>query len=377
MPFLVVRNDITKMKVDAVVNAANRSLMGGGGVDGAIHAAAGYELYEACAKLGGCEVGKAKVTPGFQLPARYIIHTVGPIWNGGSYSERELLAECYENSLKLALEYGCETVAFPLISAGAYGFPKKLAVDIAVRTITSFIEFHELTVYLVVFDKKAFEISSQLFDDISSYIDDQYIENDYPFPENARHRPDFDGYSMPYPGAVYPTQSVPSLDAAKAEPKSRKRFSLLRSEKKEAPTDASAFEESSVLFNADEDEKTLDDLLRVVDESFSEMLLRKIDEKGMSDSACYKKANIDRKLFSKIRSNKDYKPSKQTAIAFAVALELPLEETKELLMKAGFALSHSNKSDIIIEYFIKKGNYNIFDINDALFAFDQVLLGVG
>lgn len=324
MPLKIVRDDITKMKVDAIVNAANNSLLGGGGVDGCIHRAAGRELLEECRTLGGCETGSAKVTGAYKLPCKYVIHTVGPVWHGGGYGEREKLVSCYKMSLELAKEKKCESVAFPLISSGIYGYPKDQALKVAVDTIGSFLLKNDMTVYIVIFDKKAYQIGGKLFADITEYIDDNYVsEHTDNIAERARQKNVF--------------MSAPQ--AAIREP------------------------------------KTVDEALSMIDESFSEMLLRKIDESGMTDAQCYKKANIDRKLFSKIRNDKYYKPSKQTAIAFAIALELSLEETKEMLLKAGYALSHSNKFDIIIEFFILDKNYNVFEINEALFAFDQNLLG--
>ncbi len=332
MPFEIVRNDITKMEVDAIVNAANSSLLGGGGVDGCIHRAAGPELLAECRTLGGCKTGQAKITGGYRLPCRYVIHTVGPVWKGGHFHEKDLLTSCYRESLALAGQYHCESIAFPLISSGVFGYPKDQALKVAIDAISEFLLKNNMTVYLVIFDKSAYQIGSKLFAEIAEYIDDCY----------AREHSDRNRCRE---SEVLPCMS----EAACAE-------SML------APHMAS--------FSDD-----LDDRLNRIDESFSQMLLRKIDEKGMTDAECYKKANIDRKLFSKIRSDIHYKPSKPTALAFAIALELPIEETKDMLMKAGFALSHSNKFDIIIEYFIAKGNYNIYEINEALFAFDQSLLG--
>ena len=323
MPIQIVRNDITKMQVDAIVNAANNTLLGGGGVDGCIHRAAGEGLLEECKTLGGCETGQAKITKGYNLPCKYVIHTVGPIWHGGNAGEKALLESCYRSSLELAKAYGCETVAFPLISAGVYRYPKAQALQVAVDMITSFLIENDMLVYIVIFDKTAFQIGEKLFSDIASYIDDKYVETN-----------------------ILPAESEPVAMSAPCYPTAS------------APKAAS-----------------LQDMVDQIDESFSQMLLRKIDEKGMTDAQCYKKANVDRKLFSKIRSDIHYRPRKTTAIAFAVALELDLDETKDMLMKAGFALSHSNKFDIIIEYFISHKNYNIFEINEALFAFDQSLLG--
>ena len=328
MPFYMIRGDITKLQVDAIVNAANNSLLGGGGVDGAIHRAAGPKLLEECRTLGGCETGQAKLTGGYNLPAKYVIHTVGPIWRGGNRGERELLVSCYRNSLELASKEGCKTLAFPLISAGVYGYPKDQAVQVAVETIQSFLLTHDVSVTLVLFDRDAATVSKSLFTDISSYIDAQFIK------EHADQGPECVRREV----AFY-------RDAVKGMPMS----AGVPGSQKEA--------------------------LSHIDESFSQMLLRKIDAAGLTDAQCYKKANIDRKLFSKIRNDPHYRPSKPTALAFAIALELDLSETQELLRKAGFTLSHSQKLDIIVEYFILHGNYDIFQINQALFAFDQSLLG--
>ena len=335
MPLHMVRNDITTMKVDAIVNAAKESLLGGGGVDGAIHRAAGPQLLAECRTLGGCKTGQAKLTKGYRLPAKFVIHTVGPIWQGGGHGERELLASAYRSSLELARKHRCESVAFPLISSGAYGYPKDQALKVAVDTIGDFLLQYDMTVYLVIFDAAAYTIGGKLFADIAAYIDDHYVEEHTDRREEQRRH----------------TMSVCGESARLEEDALWKLF----------PCEASL--------------RSLEEAVEMLDESFSQMLLRKIDEAGITDAQCYKKANIDRKLFSKIRSDVHYKPSKPTALAFAIALELPLEETRELLQKAGFAFSHASKFDIIVEYFIAHRNYNIFEINEALFAFDQNLLG--
>ncbi len=343
MPLQIIRNDITKMECDAIVNAANSTLLGGGGVDGAIHRAAGRGLLRECRRLGGCKVGQAKITKGYKLPCKYIIHTVGPIWKGGNNHEKELLVSCYNHSLALAKENNCASVAFPLISSGVYGYPMDKAMKAAVDTIGSFLLHNDMLVYIVVYNKNAVNIGNKLFTDIAEYIDDNY----------AAEHTDINYEQM-----------------------CQAQCSMTYSERKYVEVQDTVGEALSVQPFESESKLGLEEILdNMIDESFSQMLLRKIDENGMTDSECYKKANIDRKLFSKIRSNPQYKPSKITAIAFAIALELSLDETKNMLMKAGFALSHSNKFDIIIEYFISKGNYNIFEINEALFAFDQCLLG--
>ena len=326
------------MKVDAIVNAANESLLGGGGVDGAIHRAAGSGLLAECRTLGGCKTGKAKITSGYNLPAKYVIHTVGPIYNDGKHGEKVLLESCYRESLALAKDHNCETIAFPLISSGVYGYPKDQALKVAIDVISDFLLRNEMTVYIVIFDKAAYTISEKLFSDIAEYIDDNYVDEHTDYRRESIRR------------------NAPMAPCAK---------------RKKANIDFLEICDCKAMVAEDD----LDAKLRQIDESFSQMLLRKIDEKGMTDAECYKKANIDRKLFSKIRSDIHYKPSKPTALAFAISLELSLVETEDMLRKAGFALSHSNKFDIIIEYFISKGNYNIFEINEALFAFDQSLLG--
>ena len=348
MPLEIVRNDITKMKVDAIVNAANESLLGGGGVDGAIHQAAGPGLLAECRTLGGCKTGSAKITGAGKLPCKYVIHAVGPRWLGGKRGERDQLISCYRTSLELAKDKECETVAFPLISSGIYGYPKDQALRIAIDTISEFLLENDMTVYIVIFDKKAYQISEKLFTDIAEYIDDNYVdEHTDDYSERLRRLNAFHEKELIYEASVC----------------------------EEADEEIDMLMTAAPMAVVSKKAKSLDDALGQIDESFSEMLLRKIDESGMTDAECYKKANIDRKLFSKIRSDKLYKPSKPTAIAFAIALELSLDETKDMLMKAGFALSHSNKFDIIIEYFIENENYNVFEINEALFAFDQSLLG--
>ncbi len=335
MPLHIIRQDITKMETDAIVNAANTSLLGGGGVDGAIHKAAGAQLLEECKTLGGCKTGEAKITKGYKLLCKYVIHTVGPIWHGGNDGEKEKLVSCYRKSLALAKEYKCNSVAFPLISSGVYGYPKDKALKVAIDVIGDFLLENEMTVYIVIFDKASYNIGEKLFADITEYIDDNYA-------------------------------------AAHAEKRWERRFRASKAFESECSCNCDA---PVILSEMSNFSGTLINNLATLDESFSQMLLRKIDEKGMTDAQCYKKANIDRKLFSKIRSDVNYKPSKPTVIAFAISLELPLEEAQDMLKKAGFALSHSNKFDIIIEYFISKGKYDIHEINEALFAFDQSLLG--
>ncbi len=348
MPLQLIEGDITTIHCDAIVNAANETLLGGGGVDGAIHRVAGAELLAECRTLGGCKTGEAKLTGGYALPCKYVIHTVGPIWQGGNMGEEKLLTACYANSLALAAERGCESVAFPLISSGAYGYPAMAAKRVAKQVITDFLQTHEMLVYLVFYDKKGQQAQ---------------------YPELERM-------------LLWKAAAAAQMNAAEKKPRRGLLHSLhnsvCRDEIKDASAEQYAVQEEAAPSCAEAafaPAASLTDALNGIDESFTEMLLRKIDERGMTDAECYKKANIDRKLFSKIRSDVHYRPKKVTAIAFALALELDYAETEELLRKAGYALSNSSKFDIIVTYYIQKGVYNVFEINEALFAFDQLLIG--
>lgn len=346
MPLIIIRNDITKMQVDAIVNTANPRPVVGGGVDRAIHRVAGPELLAARRKIGDIDTGRAFITPGYRLLSKYVIHTVGPVCQGGGHGERELLAACYRNSLALAEVHACHSVAFPLISAGIFGCPADIAITTAVQAIRDFLQQHEceMDVYLVVFDKKSFQLSGSLFDDVKSYLDEHYVEE-----RLAReYRGDDCGRRL--------RELMPSVQSCDER--------LM-----EVPCVSPSKSPMA------EQDRSLDDWLETMDDTFSESLLRLIDRKGKKDPEVYKKANVDRKLFSKIRNNPDYQPSKRTALAFAVALELNLDETRDFIGRAGYALSHSSKLDLIVEYFIVHQEYDIFTINETLFAFGQPLLG--
>lgn len=329
MPFEIVRNDIVNMKVDAIVNTANPKPIIGAGTDKAVHDKAGARLLLARKEIGNIAVGEAAITPAFDLDANYVIHTAGPIWKDGRSGEEELLASCFRNSLGIAKKKDCESIAFPLISTGSYGFPKPLALQIAVREISSFLMENEMQVYLVVFEKQSFELSEKLFKSVSSYIDENYVSDKTNF--------------------EYGTSK------------------LRRRDYEEMILHESSYEITSKMPN-------LDGMLNNLDRGFSETLLDLIDRTGKKDSEIYKKANVDRKLFSKIRNNADYRPSKTTAIAFAIALELSMDETDDLLARAGIALSQSNKFDVIVRYFIENKKYDIFELNSVLFEFDQPLI---
>ena len=399
MPLSIVRNDITRMKVDAIVNAANRSLLGGGGVDGAIHRAAGPELLRECRELHGCETGQSKITGAYRLPCKYVIHTVGPVWRGGGYGERAQLASCYRTSLALALEHGCESVAFPLISAGAYGYPKDQALQVAMDEIANFLMQHDMTVYIVAFTRESVEVSARLFQDIVAYIDDVYVEQHFDAAREAARA----GWEED----LFPEPPVPMREESEAAPERRGLFGrkprrmsapdrdggfgqaadgpILRSptgagwepeEESGMPWEGSFLGDATPFDGAPiQSAQSLDELLSQVDEGFTETLLRRIDQSGMTDAECYKRANVDRRLFNKIKNNPGYRPSKQTALAFAIALRLSLEETRALLQKAGYALTHASKSDIVVEYCILHGNYNLMEINSVLFRLDLQPLG--
>ena len=346
MPLKIVRNDITKMAVDAIVDPTNHALRGDGGLDGAIHRAAGPEMEAACAALGGCRTGEAKVTEGFDLPCKYVIHTVGPVWRGGLFGEKRQLTACYQNALALAKARGCASVAFPLISAATNGYPRAMALRVAVDAIAGFLLENEMEVYIVVFTREEVAVSEKLFHAVEQYIDDVYVGERFEAPREMRRQVDF-GEAATF---EYSSHEESPIDL----------FS-----------DAQCFEPVGYEPSFD----ILAAMLDQVDESFGKTVLRKIDEKGMTDVECYKRANIDRRLFNKIKNEPNYRPGKQTALAIAIALKLTLSETKELLMKAGFALSHSNKADIVVEYCIQAGLYDIFQVNELLFKFDLTPLG--
>ncbi len=333
MPFQILHNDITNMETDAIVNAANSNLLAGGGVCGAIFRSAGKDkLQKECNKIAPCLVGHAVITKGYNLKAKYVIHTVGPIYKDGNSKEKIYLKSAYENSLKLAKDYNLKSIAFPLISSGIYGYPKKEALDIAISTIKEFLSHNDMDIYLVVFDRKVVQLSEELYDNIKHYIDDFYEKH-------------------------YVPRNINNLEM-------------------EEVFEDNCYSEKTICDEKSFNKSSLESILNNIDETFSQMLLRLIEEKGKTDIQVYKKANIDRKLFSKIRSNKDYNPKKTTALSLAIALELSLDETKNLLSRAGYTLSPSHKFDLIIEYFIKNKNYDIFIINEALFTFEQPLLAI-
>lgn len=352
MALQIIRNNIINVEADAIVNTANPAVGVGRGVDHSIYKAAGWDrLLEARREIGEMSPGEAAWTPAFDLHAKYIIHTVGPAWRGGSFGERETVALCYSRSLELALELGCESIAFPLIATGTYGFPKDEALRIAMSEISRFLLANEMEVLLVVYDKESFEVSGKLFSDIKSFIGDREAGYDASYRSSAR------GPARQSDRRIFANRFF-KRDVAE-EP--------VLMEESCMPSYAPSFPSA---------EKSLDERLKHLDKTFQQYLFMLIDSKGLSDPEVYRRANIDRKHFSKIRNNVDYTPSKRTALALAIALELSLDETKDLLVRAGLALSPSLIFDIIIEYCIKTSNYDIYEINCVLFKYDQPTLGV-
>ena len=328
MPFKIVRNNITHVKADAIVNTANPMPVVGGGTDSAVYDAAGREeLLSKRREIGEIKPGEARVTDAFALDAKYIIHTVGPVWVDGAHGETDVLRNCYRNSLELAGKLDCKSIAFPLISTGVYGFPKDEALQIALAEINSFLLKSDMQVVLVVFDRKSFELSGKLLSGIEEYIDengvDVTVKREYG--PNSRFHAEYRSNHL----------SMRELQPA----------------------------------------KKLSDVLGEAGKSFQDKLFELIDASGMTDVEVYKKANIDRKVFSSIKCKKDYKPSKKTAVSFAIALKLDMAATKDLLGRAGFALSPSNRFDLIISYFIEQKKYDIYEINAALFEYDEPILG--
>lgn len=370
MALHIVRNDITHMRADAIVNTANPKAIIGAGTDAAIHEKAGPGLLETRKGIGTIRPGSAAVTPAFNLNAKFVIHTVGPRWMGGFFGEEDTLRGCYENSLKLAWNLGCKSIAFPLISAGTYGFPGDKALNIATQAIHDFLEERNMEVYLVVFNREVFRLSEKMFRDVASYIDQNYVDQAEEFARRQEmRRPDRNWREdtaelPPLESAVFFEEAQayrPSKSSATEAVEERPRKAMARPPMPIAPTAKKP--------------RSLSELLLQTDAGFSETLLKLIDQSGKKDSDIYNKANVSRQHFSKIRNNPGYKPTKPTAIAFAIALELNMDQTRDLIGRAGYALTRSSKFDVIIMYFIENRNFNLHDINAALYEFDQSLLG--
>lgn len=348
MPFKIVRNDITKMQVDAIVNTANRLPVYSEGTDSAIYEAAGVEeLLAERRKIGTLEEGQAAITPGFRLPARYIIHAVSPLYIDGESGEEELLRSCYRKSLVLAFEKGCKSMAFPLIATGSFGYPKEEGMRIALDEINAFLLKHEMFIYLVVFDTEATRLGRNVYPALEEYIDRHYVE------EQKKRE-----YWFPLQAVV---SAVPKRRGANSS------SAFLREEAElcemaVAPA-APAPDEEAIL---EERESTLGDRLKHLTDTFQEYLMYLIENKGLSNADVYKSAYLTKQLFSKIKLNPDYHPDKGTALRLCVGAQLNLDETKDLLARAGYALSPCDKRDVIFSFFIEQGIYDMLDIDIAL-----------
>ena len=320
MPIKIIRQDITKIKCDAIVNPTNKYMWPGGGADAAIHEAAGPELLDYCSTLGGLSIGEAKITPAFRLPSKYVIHTAGPEYTDGLSGERVLLRSCYSEAMKLAIMHKCKRVAFPLISSGLYGYPKDEVLKVAIEVISKYLEKVEMQVYILVYDKTAYSISRELYTDVESFVDNFYVDT---------HSDMFDGFREDKSYASYSEKKRLGGVFVKARP---------------------------CILGAAKNGGSLESMLDKMDEGFAKTLFEYIDMKGLSDVEAYKRSNVSRKTFSKIKCNPSHKPSKQTAVSFAIGLHLNIDEATHLLSTAGIALSHAEKFDVIIEYFILTHN---------------------
>lgn len=406
MPFRIIRDDITRVRADAIVNTANPKPVYASGTDQAIYLAAGAEqLLAERRKIGEIHPGEAAVTHAFDLPARYIIHTVGPAWYGGDRGEYDILRSCYRKSLYLAEQLRCESIAFPLISTGVYGFPRDKALDIALESFREFLEDSEMEITLVVFDRKALELSSSRVAGVEQYIDENYVERrrgeEYRPGDRREERRKYDSrdeaerkrrwnfslnpFGNALSGSAYRDSSMPVSAPVKREDTWEEAddsadhladycASTLPMEQAPPPKPAGRTAKSDYQ-TASARKKNLQDVMKNVGESFQERLMRMIDERGYTDAQVYKKANLDRKLFSKIRCNADYCPKKKTALSLALALELNLDETTDLLSRAGYAFSPSSKADIIIRFCILNEIYDVMEVDSMLFKYEQPTLG--
>ncbi len=376
MPFSIVRNDISRVHADVLVNAANVRLAPGGGVCGALFSAAGFdEMRAACEAIGGCATGDAVATPAFNLPARWCVHAVGPIWRGGRAHEEELLRRCYRSAFARAVELGARSVAFPLISAGIYGFPVERALAIAREEVAAFLRHHdEVALTLVVFERAVVQMGNALVEQVQEYIDDEYVDSSSfmrrDMGELERELQWTEDASAPLSVEMAEPVALPEClqedDASIAAPRPfvAANIRMPGAAMPGAPSRAGATLDAEIA-----------QLVATLDAPFSTTLLALIDARGMTDAEVYHRANISRQLFSKIRGNESYRPSKQTVVALAIALELDMSATQDLLARAGFTLSKSSKFDVIVRFFIERGIYDLFQLNEVLFAYDLPLVG--
>lgn len=343
MPFKIVRNDITRMQVDAIVNTANEAPIYSTGVDTAVYMAAGAEeLLEERQRIGFLDEGEVAITPGFKLPAKYILHAVSPCYIDGSFDEEKKLRSCYQKSLLLAYENKCESIAFPLISTGGFRYPKEEAIRIAIDEINAFLLQYEMLVYLVVFDEKSTELGIKLNSELETYIDKHYVCKQNEIEYGAKY---FN--SLTEECKMCTPQMPPSI-----------------------MQESICFEESSCddeYFDfLEENETALNERMQHLSDTFQEYLFYLIESKGLTNAEVYKNAIITKQLFSKIKLNPQYHPDKTTAMRLCVGAKLSLDETVDLLARAGYALSPCDKRDIIFSFFIENKVFNMIEIDIAL-----------
>lgn len=379
MPFSIVRNDIARVHADVLVNAANTRLAEGGGVCGALFAAAGREqMRAACDAIGGCPTGGAVATPAFNLPARWCVHAVGPIWRGGGHGEEAALRSCYQSMFARVVELGARSVAYPLISAGIYGYPTEAALAVARDETRAFLAEHDdIEVTLVVFDRSTVRLGSALEQVIREYIDDEYVAQS---PHVRRRGAELEREARWAAGAAAPAAAKPEAEDAESTDRKVDFFasSFAGDDAEESVPDGVVFRACSAAAPAPAAGAApteLEDLLEHLDAGFSETLLALIDQRGLADAEVYHRANLSRQLFSKIRSNPAYRPTKPTAVALAMALELDVPATQDLLSRTGLTLSRTSKFDVIVRFFLERGIYDIYQLNEALFAYGQPLVG--
>lgn len=366
MPFKIIRNDITKMRVDVIVNTANKEPMYSYGTDTAVYKAAGEEeLLAERRKIGHIDVGEVAITPGFQLPAKYIIHAVSPLYKNGESGEEELLRSCYRKSLELAYANHCESIAFPLISTGSFGYPKDEAMRIAVDEINAFLLKHNMMIYLVVFDEESTKLGQNLYPDLETYIDRNYVcekgEEEYEDRYFGTEQSDKICCSNARPkfGFAEKLLKAPicaSRSAAPLEDYGQENF-----EREECGYDEEEYDDF-----IEESASALKERMQHMSDTFQQYLFYLIESKGLTNAQVYKSAIITKQLFSKIKVNPNYHPDKSTAMRLCVGAKLNLDETKDLLARAGYALSPCDKRDIIFSYFIEKEVYDMIEIDIVL-----------
>lgn len=369
MPFKIVRNDLTKMQVDVIVNTANEAPIYSTGTDTAVYKAAGeVELLRERKKIGYMNEGDVAITPGFKLPAKYIIHAVSPCYIDGTFDEEKRLRDCYRKSLQLAAQYECKSIAFPLIATGSFGYPKEEGMRIALDEINAFLMKQEMLVYLVVFDTKATQLGLNLYPDLEAYIDHNYVcdkrEEEYGdryFGSVRKEDPGYDAYRRQRDELEEKLKCAPRK-MQKEEPSS----ALDEYIEMNSICESSHMSDDEYYDFLEENESALEERMLHISDTFQEYLMYLIQTKGFTNAEVYKRAIVTKKLFSKIKLNPNYHPDKATAMRLCVGAKLNLDETKDLLARAGYALSPCDKRDIIFSFFIERNVFDMIEIDIAL-----------